>query len=146
MSQPPGGGYTPNYDNQPQYPSDPQQQLPYGSPSGSGTPFGTGAPGTGTPPPGYSQYPQLGYGYAAPRPTNMLAIVSLVTSVIGLGLVGIITGHIARGQIRRSGEGGAGLALAGLIVGYVVTALEILFVLAFIGLFAAGWSQGVGMG
>jgi hypothetical protein len=42
--------------------------------------------------------------------------------------VGIVLGHIARRQIRESGEEGAGLATAGLIVGYVFTGLGLLVV------------------
>jgi hypothetical protein len=38
-------------------------------------------------------------------------------------IAAIITGHIARSQIKRSGEQGAGMALAGLILGYVGLAL-----------------------
>ena len=78
--------------------------------------------------------------YVAPvpatAPTNQLAIVSLVAGVacwfilpvIG-ALVAIITGHVARGQIRRTGESGSGLALAGLILGYVHLLLGVLIVL-----------------
>jgi hypothetical protein len=51
--------------------------------------------------------------------TNALAIISLVTSVLGMGLVGVITGHIGLSQIKISHEQGRGLALAGVIVGYV---------------------------
>jgi len=51
--------------------------------------------------------------------TNALAVISLVTSVLGLGLVGVITGHIGLSQIKTSHEQGRGLALAGVIVGYV---------------------------
>jgi hypothetical protein len=58
--------------------------------------------------------------------TNSLAIVSLVTSVIGLGVVGVITGHIGLSQMRRTQEQGRGLALAGLIVGYVSIAAGLL--------------------
>src|SRR5690242_19436852 len=68
--------------------------------------------------------------YVAPvpanPPTNQLAIVSLaagvacyfILPVIG-AVIAISTGHMARGQIRRSGESGNGLALIGLILGYV---------------------------
>jgi hypothetical protein len=41
-------------------------------------------------------------------------------------------GHLAHGQIRRTGEGGDGLALAGLIIGYANIALSILVVLILI--------------
>ena len=75
-------------------------------------------------PPAYP--PQQPPPYAVARPTNALAIVSLVAGlasyvvlpVIG-AIVAIVTGHLARGEIRRTGEGGAGMALAGLILGYV---------------------------
>lgn len=58
--------------------------------------------------------------------TNSLAIVSLVTSIIGLGVVGVITGHIGLSQIKRTHEHGRGLALAGLIVGYISIAAGLL--------------------
>ena len=56
--------------------------------------------------------------------TNALAIAALVCGVVqfvtGLTFIpAIILGHMARGQIRRTGEQGGGLALAGLILGYV---------------------------
>jgi hypothetical protein len=44
----------------------------------------------------------------------------------------IVCGHMARGQIRRTGEDGGGLALAGLLVGYAGAALMVLFILAFL--------------
>lgn len=53
------------------------------------------------------------------KSTNPLAIVSLVTSILPLYLVGVITGHIALSQIKRTGAKGHGLALAGVILGYV---------------------------
>ncbi|WP_104134120.1 DUF4190 domain-containing protein [Cryobacterium sp. Y62] len=62
----------------------------------------------------------------APK-TNTLAIVSLVSSLV-IGLVGIITGHLALGQIRARGEGGRGFALAGLVIGYISTAVFVILV------------------
>jgi cation transporter-like permease len=83
-------------------------------------------------------YPQP-YGQGPPpaqyaaAPTNTLAVVSLasgiasyfVIPVIG-ALVAIITGHMARGQIRRTGEGGSTFALVGLILGYLHFAVVLL--------------------
>ena len=40
----------------------------------------------------------------------------------------IMFGHVARGQIKRTGEQGAGLALAGLILGWAAVLLGIFFV------------------
>ena len=69
--------------------------------------------------------------------TSALAIVSLVFAILGIfaafivpiisQVVSIICGHIARSQIRKDPEkiGGDGLALAGLIISYVVIAINI---------------------
>jgi peptidyl-prolyl cis-trans isomerase B (cyclophilin B) len=48
-----------------------------------------------------------------------LAIASLVVSLICCAPLGVIFGHIAIGQINKTGEGGRGLAIAGLIIGYI---------------------------
>lgn len=50
---------------------------------------------------------------------NVLSIVSLVASILWLSLVGIITGHIALSQIKRTGEQGNVLAIIGLVLGYL---------------------------
>lgn len=68
-----------------------------------------------------------GSQYAAPA-TNALAIIALVTAFF-VPIAGIVCGHLALGQIRRTGEGGRGLALAGLIIGYVYTAFVVLYVM-----------------
>jgi hypothetical protein len=58
-------------------------------------------------------------------PTNGLAIGSLVCGILefftlGLAAVpAVILGHLARGQIRRTGEHGDGMAIAGLILGWL---------------------------
>lgn len=71
--------------------------------------------------------PAAPYAAAAPvgRPTNVLAIIALIGAFV-FPLAGIICGHIALGQIKRTGENGHGLALWGTILGYVFTALWIL--------------------
>ena len=43
---------------------------------------------------------------------------------------GIIFGHIALSQIKRTGQGGRGLAIAGLIAGYILVALTVVLVIA----------------
>jgi hypothetical protein len=47
----------------------------------------------------------------------------------------IVTGHIARSQIRRTGESGGGLALAGLIIGYCYIGFFVLFLAVVIPVF-----------
>lgn len=74
------------------------------------------------------------------RQTSALAITSLVSGLLGWtlipfigSLVAIITGHMARSEIRRQPERyeGDGMALAGLILGYLAVGLTVLAVLAF---------------
>ena len=72
--------------------------------------------------------------------TSGMAIASLVLSLLwifGIGsILAIIFGHIARSQIARSGGRlkGAGIALAGLIIGYIMIAIVFLGILAGIAL------------
>ena len=51
--------------------------------------------------------------------TNVLSIVSLVTSILGLAVVPIVLGHISLAQIRRTGEQGRVMAIIGLVIGYL---------------------------
>jgi hypothetical protein len=60
--------------------------------------------------------------------TNTWAIVGFVCSLL-IAPLGIIFSAIALGQIKRTGEGGKGLALAGLIIGVVFTVIGVLSVL-----------------
>jgi hypothetical protein len=69
--------------------------------------------------------------------TNPLAIVSMVCGMVALALgplaiLAIISGHIGRGQVRRTGEGGRGMATAGLILGYMVLVVGIALIVAFL--------------
>ncbi|MBO9577288.1 MAG: DUF4190 domain-containing protein [Microbacteriaceae bacterium] len=61
---------------------------------------------------------------AGPGHTNVLAVLALVFA-IGAGVVGAILGHVALAQIRRTGENGRGLALAGVIVGWISLGLTV---------------------
>lgn len=82
------------------------------------------------PPPGYVWGP-----VPMVAPTNTMAILSLVLAFV-FAPAGIVLGHIARSQIRDTGERGDGLALAGLIIGYVLTGMMLLSCLAQIGMMA----------
>ncbi len=95
------------------------------------------------PPP---QNPQLGPpppGWTAPATkTNTLAIVSLACGVlcwVALPLVGavaaVVTGHMARREIRRTGEDGDFFALIGMISGYVHLALGVVVILILVAVF-----------
>lgn len=109
---PPGAGYGPT--------------PGYGPTSGYGYPPANHGPGY-APPPGYGYPPGYGGWAPAAASTNGMAIGSLVCSIAGLlscgllGVVGVVLGHLAVRQINRSGgtEGGRGLAIAGLAIGYL---------------------------
>ncbi|HVA07014.1 MAG TPA: DUF4190 domain-containing protein [Acidimicrobiales bacterium] len=104
-------------------------------------------------PQGYGAPPYAPYGGPLPpgmpptfhgmplvhRPTNGLAVASLVCSCVGIVpflfglpcLLGIIFGFVARSQIKNSGgnQAGDGLALAGIIVGFSLIAIFIIAVI-----------------
>jgi len=84
------------------------------------------------PPPPYQQQPpqyyqpqyQNPYWPPPPNPgTNGLAIAAMVLGIIWIYWIGsilaIIFGHIALGQIKRTGQSGRGMAIAGVVLGYV---------------------------
>ncbi|WP_371577736.1 DUF1707 and DUF4190 domain-containing protein [Streptomyces sp. NBC_01314] len=70
-----------------------------------------------------------------PPPTNGKAVGSMVCGVLTtmtLGLTGIpavILGHSARSEIKRTGEGGEGFALAGIILGWLSVAGWVFFIM-----------------
>jgi heme/copper-type cytochrome/quinol oxidase subunit 2 len=68
--------------------------------------------------------------YTAPQKTNGFAIASLVFGIIGGVLLALVFGYIALSQIRRSGgrQGGRGLALAGVTLGWVWLGIVIILV------------------
>jgi hypothetical protein len=75
---------------------------------------------------------------AAPKPTSTYAILSLTFGVIAwlmaplLGaIVAVVCGHLARAEIRRSPHPleGDGMAIAGLILGYLQIALALMLAL-----------------
>jgi Domain of unknown function (DUF4190) len=130
---PPPGGPPPGGQQQYPPPGYGQQPYPQGGPElphyGQG-----GYSGPGYPPQqgGYQQY-----NTPARAGTSGMAVASLVLSIVGIvtvglgAVLGVIFGFVARAQIKRAqgAKGGAGLALAGIIVGFVVIALAIVGVI-----------------
>ncbi|SCL18329.1 protein of unknown function [Micromonospora rhizosphaerae] len=109
----------------PGYP--PPTADPYAA-AGYPPPMGDPYAAAGYPPPGYP-----GYAYPASAKTNTLAIVALVLSLVGFAScitapIGAILGHVARKQIRETGEQGEGMAKAAIIVGWILTGLLVLLI------------------
>jgi hypothetical protein len=73
-----------------------------------------------------------GISSAAP-PTNGFAIASLVLGIIWLSCVGsvlaLIFGYISLRQIRERGEGGRGVAIAGIVLGWLGVALAVILII-----------------
>jgi hypothetical protein len=107
---------------------------------GEPPPPGHAPPGYAPPPYGPPGYPPPGYGYPPPGfyrpPTNSSAILALVLAFV-FAPAGIVLGVIARKQIRQTGEEGDGLALAGIIIGSIASALWLLIIVFWIAAFAA---------
>jgi hypothetical protein len=85
------------------------------------------------PPPPFPTGPAPGYPTGAPAGTNGMAIAALVCSIAlvwicGLGaILGIVFGNIAQKQIRQTGEQGAGMAKAGIIIGWIFLGLWVAY-------------------
>jgi uncharacterized protein DUF4190 len=86
----------------------------------------------------------LGYTPATGQ-TNSLAVISLVAGIgsffahviPGIGgftvaIVAVVTGFMARNQIKQTGEQGMGLATAGIVIGLIHLALLVVGVLVLI--------------
>ena len=106
---------------QPQYGRAPYGQAAYGQPPQQGAyPAPYGAPG--------------GYPYAPPQRTNGMAIASMVLGILWIYWIGsilaLIFGYMARNQIRERGEGGAGMATAGIVLGWIGVGIFVVVVIA----------------
>lgn len=131
---PPYGGDTPSTygSNPPAYGSTPPT---YGSSSSYSTPPAYGGADYGT------SQPQYGYGY----PKNSLAVWSLVLGLVGLfvcglfaGIPAIIVGHKARKAAAEGQANNAGMATAGIVLGWISTILTLIGIIIVIGLIATG--------
>lgn len=66
-----------------------------------------------------------------------MAVLSLVFAFVFAPL-GIVFGHVARRQIRQTGEQGDTLATAGLVLSYIFTGLVVLACCAFLAIIGSG--------
>ena len=86
--------------------------------------------------------------YAQAPPTDGLAIAALVLGIIAVifcyiwalfGIPAVICGHISLKKIKNSHTplGGKGMAIAGLVTGYIGITLQILAIIGFVAAFAS---------
>lgn len=131
-------------------PGHPPPPDPWGPPVTAAGPQGPVVPSAPAPwgTPGYA--PWGGYGFVPAPRTNPLAIWSMCVSIGGLALglfcllpalacpVGAILGHVSLSQISKSGDQGRGLALAGVIIGWLATAVGLLLTVLLFAVVASG--------
>lgn len=116
-----------------------QNPTPHGQPSSQNPYQGQQPAYQGQP---YGGQPAYQGQNGAPGQRNTLALVSLILGIAGFvtsisSIAAIVTGHIALSQIKKRGEEGRGMALTGLILGYVVLVLSIIAIIAAVVLFGA---------
>lgn len=89
--------------------------------------------------PAVNQMSQPAPQLVAPVQQNTMALVSMILGIVSVvvcmgaltGIPAIICGHIARKQFRESPtpQTGEGMAMAGLIMGYIMTVISIAYVI-----------------
>jgi uncharacterized protein DUF4190 len=109
------------------------------------------------PPPQYGPYPgsypppppQPYAGYTPPPigPRNGLGIAALVIAIIGLvfcwtvaggiilGIVAVVIGFLARGRVKRGQATNGGIAIAGIVLGFLAIIVSLVFIPIWIGMF-----------
>ncbi|MFJ4225316.1 DUF4190 domain-containing protein [Microbacterium sp. NPDC089695] len=146
----------------PAYPQSPQTQAypgaaPTPAPNAYAQPHGAplaqpayGAAAPAHQPGGYPAYPAA--SYPASRPSSGLAITSLICGIAGVvlfwalvpllaSIVAVITGHMALKQTKANPAiGGRGMALAGLIMGYVMVAFLAIGIVMLLVSFVVGFA------
>jgi hypothetical protein len=120
------------------------QSQSQGQGQGQGQGYGQSQPAPYGPPPqgGYpGQYPYGGYGPPAPTRTNGMAIASMVLGILWIYWVGsilaLIFGYIARRQIRERSDSGDGMAVAGIVLGWIGIGILALVALLAVGVLSA---------
>lgn len=106
---------------------------------GSASPAQPGPPMA--PYPGYAPYPYGPHGFYPSPPTSTLAILAIVFAFV-VPPAGLTLGIVALRQIGRTGEGGRGMAVAGIAVGAAFTLICVIYVVALIAFFAIATSNG----
>ena len=106
-------------------------------------------PPYGAYPGGYPPPPQPYSGFAPPPtgPRNGLGIAALVIAIIGLvfcwtvaggvilGLTAVIIGFVAQGRVKRGEATNGGVAIAGIVLGFLAIIVSLVFIPIWIGVF-----------
>jgi hypothetical protein len=140
----PSGSSVPGYGAEPSgAPYPPPAPGPYGAPAPG--PYGTPAPG----PYGASPYP-TGPGAYGHYPRNDLGIWALVLGIASFvlscgfltGIPAIIVGSKAKRAVEAGEANNGGLATAGVVLGWIATALSVVAIIFFVIVFAFAAANG----
>ena len=107
-------------------------------------------PPYGAYPGGYPPPPQPYSGFAPPPtgPRNGLGIAALVLAIVGLvfcwtvaggvilGLIAVIIGFVAQGRVKSGEATNGGVAIAGIVLGFLAIIVSLIFIPIWIGVFA----------
>jgi len=78
--------------------------------------------------------PQQPYPYPVVRPTSGLAVASLVLGIVwiwGIGsILAVVFGHIALSETKDGRKGGQGMAIAGVVLGWIGVAVLLIFLIS----------------
>lgn len=129
---------------QPEFPREQPQGQPLPPPGGPAVPPPPPPPAPPAPPAyGYPPVPPpVPYGAAPIKPkANGMATASMILGILAvtlglclwffpvLPILAVVFGHIAMKQIRLQGTGGRGMAIAGLVMGYIGIAVTVLLII-----------------
>ena len=118
-------------------------QAPAQAHQGYAAPQATPQPSYVTQParPAYAQAPQ-GYSYPVQTQpttlgqTNTFAFLAIIFAFL-VPVLGVVFGHIGLSQIKRSTDGGRGIAITGLIIGYAYCVFLFFFMFLYVSMFLA---------
>lgn len=130
----------------PQYPTPPQQPgSPPPPPQGYPNPYAAG-PYQGGYPPAPPQ-PYMGYAPPPSAPRNGLGVTALVIAIVALlssfsvvggivlGIAAVIIGFAGRSRVKRGEANNGGVALAGVILGFLAIVVGLAFIAVWVGVF-----------
>ena len=113
------------------YVGEPQPAPPYPQP------YPQPYPPQGYPPPAYGQHPPpypYPYPYPPARSTNGMAIASMVLGIVWVYWIGsilaLIFGYLALSEIRKSKQAGEGMAIAGIVLGWIGVGILVIVLLS----------------
>ncbi len=62
-----------------------------------------------------------------------MAVASMIVGILWLYWIGsilaVVFGYVARSQIRRSGDGGGGMAIAGIVLGWIGVGILVVLII-----------------